>query len=135
MQWESAATAITVSLLQKQRSSRNAYRSVPHKSLLGKLGRLQAYFRDMGSISLFAYAIGTLRRVLLFYLFCENRKNRKDSNIMKKTVHSALGILLSLLFVVCLVSCGNTVNATGVWEKATYLKNAEFGKGTGGGVG
>ena len=83
----------------------------------------------MGSISLFAYAIGTLRRVLLFYLFCENRKNRKDSNIMKKTVHSALGILLSLLFVVCLVSCGNTVNATGVWEKATYLKNAEFGKG------
>ena len=48
---------------------------------------------------------------------------------MKKTVHSALGILLSLLFVVCLVSCGNTVNATGVWEKATYLKNAEFGKG------
>ena len=84
----------------------------------------------LGAVSPFiAYAIGTLRRVLLFYLFCENRKNRKDSNIMKKTVHSALGILFSLHFVVCLVSCGNTVNATGVWEKATYLKNAEFGKG------
>lgn len=48
---------------------------------------------------------------------------------MKKTVYSILSVLLSLVFVFCLVSCGNTVDKTGLWENATYLKDKEFGKG------
>ncbi len=36
---------------------------------------------------------------------------------------------LALLFVVCLVSCGNQVDKTGLWENAKYLKDTEFGTG------
>ena len=48
---------------------------------------------------------------------------------MKKTVYSITSVLLSIVFVFCLVSCGNTVDKTGLWENATYLKDKEFGKG------
>ena len=47
---------------------------------------------------------------------------------MKKTVRSTALIILSLIFVVCLVACGN-VDKTGVWENATYTKDTEFGNG------
>jgi hypothetical protein len=58
--------------------------------------------------------------------FC---KKRKDNKKMKKTVKSIISILLSLVFIVTLVSC-NQVDATGLWENATYLKDMEFGEGS-----
>ena len=47
---------------------------------------------------------------------------------MKTTIKSTILAILSLVFIVCLVSC-NTVEKTGVWENATYLNDAEFGNG------
>ncbi|MBR3894100.1 MAG: DUF4430 domain-containing protein [Clostridia bacterium] len=47
---------------------------------------------------------------------------------MKKTVVSITSLLLSLLTLLCLVSC-NTVDKIGVWETAVYLKDTELGKG------
>ena len=46
---------------------------------------------------------------------------------MKKTVISI--ITLTLLALICLCSCGNTVDAEGLWENATYLRDKEFGRG------
>ena len=48
---------------------------------------------------------------------------------MKKTVSSIICALLSIVLVVCLASCGNTVDAEGLWENATYRKDTELGKG------
>ena len=48
---------------------------------------------------------------------------------MKKTVQSILSLILSIVVVLCLASCGNTVDKAGLWENATYLKDKEFGKG------
>ena len=47
---------------------------------------------------------------------------------MKKTIKSTISIVLTLVFIVALVSC-DTVDKTGVWENATYLRDMEFGKG------
>lgn len=47
---------------------------------------------------------------------------------MKKTVQSTVAVVLSVLFLFCFVSC-NTVDKTGLWENATYLKDTEFGNG------
>lgn len=48
---------------------------------------------------------------------------------MKKTITSVTSIVLTLVFIFALVSCGNSVDKTGLWEKATYLKDTEFGQG------
>ena len=48
---------------------------------------------------------------------------------MKKTVHSIICALLSLVFILCLASCGNTVDKEGLWESATYRKDTTVGKG------
>ena len=48
---------------------------------------------------------------------------------MKKTVSSIICTVLSIVLVVCLASCGNTVDADGLWENATYRKDTELGKG------
>ena len=48
---------------------------------------------------------------------------------MKKTINSIICITLSLVFVLCLVSCVNKVDASGLWENATYLKDTKLGKG------
>lgn len=47
---------------------------------------------------------------------------------MKTTIKQSLSLLFALLFVVCLVSC-NKADKTDLWEKATYHKDMEFGKG------
>ena len=47
---------------------------------------------------------------------------------MTKTVKSTISIILSLIFLVTLVSC-NTVDKEGLWEDATYRKDMEFGNG------
>ena len=48
---------------------------------------------------------------------------------MKQTIRSTVSILLSLVLLLCIVSC-NTVEKTGVWENATYRKDMEFGEGS-----
>ena len=48
---------------------------------------------------------------------------------MKKIINSTVSAVLALIFTVCLVACGNTVDKSGLWENATYLKDKEFGKG------
>ena len=48
---------------------------------------------------------------------------------MKKTIHTSVSLLLAFLCVLCLASCGNRVDATGLWEDATYLSDKTFGDG------
>ena len=45
-----------------------------------------------------------------------------------KNIKSTLSLLLALTFIVCMVAC-NTVDATGLWENATYRKDMAFGEG------
>ena len=47
---------------------------------------------------------------------------------MKKVIVQTVSLVISFVFVFCFVSC-NTVDNTGVWEDATYLKDMELGKG------
>ena len=44
---------------------------------------------------------------------------------MKRTVSIALLIICLFSF----VACGESVDATGLWENATYLEDTEFGEG------
>lgn len=48
---------------------------------------------------------------------------------MNKQIKSVLALLMCLASLVCLVACFDRVDATGVWEDATYLSDKEFGKG------
>lgn len=48
---------------------------------------------------------------------------------MKTAIKNTLAIVLSVVFILCLVSCGEKVDATGLWENATYLKDTTVGKG------
>lgn len=48
---------------------------------------------------------------------------------MKKTIVSAISVILSVVCVFCLVSCAEKVDATGIWENATYLSDTTLGKG------
>ena len=59
--------------------------------------------------------------VNIFY----KRKGRK----MKKTLTSVISVVVILSFVLCLVACNEKVDATGLWENATYRSDKEFGKG------
>lgn len=49
---------------------------------------------------------------------------------MKKQIKSVVALLLCMLSIVCLVACFDKVDATGVWESATYRSDKEFGKGS-----
>ena len=58
-------------------------------------------------------------------------KNTKgNEKIMKKQIKIALALLLCLTSLFCLVACFDKVDATGVWENATYRSDKEFGKGS-----
>lgn len=48
---------------------------------------------------------------------------------MKKTITSVTSILLSVLLLLCVVSCGKNVDATDLWENATYRKDTALGEG------
>ncbi len=49
---------------------------------------------------------------------------------MKKALKSTALIILSIVFILCLASCNDTaVDKTGLWESATYTKDATVGKG------
>ena len=47
---------------------------------------------------------------------------------MKTTIRSTILVILSLACVLCLIAC-NTVDASGLWENATYRKDMSFGNG------
>ena len=47
---------------------------------------------------------------------------------MKAIIKSTACVILSIVFVFCLISC-NTVEKAGVWENATYRKDTELGSG------
>lgn len=47
---------------------------------------------------------------------------------MKTTIKNITSLALVFVLIVSLVACA-TVDATGVWENATYLKDMEFGTG------
>lgn len=49
---------------------------------------------------------------------------------MKKSVVSAISLLLSVIFIFCFVSCAEKVDATGLWESATYLSDTTIGNGS-----
>ena len=49
---------------------------------------------------------------------------------MKKQIKITLALLLCLTSLLCLVACFDKVDATGVWENATYRSDKEFGKGS-----
>lgn len=48
---------------------------------------------------------------------------------MKKTLNNILCVTLSLVFIICLASCGNTIAKEGLWEDATYRKDTTLGDG------
>lgn len=48
---------------------------------------------------------------------------------MKKTIKSTISVVLVIVCLFTLAACGNTVDKTGLWENATYLKDTEFGEG------
>lgn len=48
---------------------------------------------------------------------------------MKRLINLTLAILLAFACVISLASCGNSVDVKGLWEKAEYTSDAEFGKG------
>ena len=48
---------------------------------------------------------------------------------MKTAIKTTVSVVLSVIMVLCLFSCGEKVDATGLWENATYLKDTTVGKG------
>jgi len=48
---------------------------------------------------------------------------------MKKSIVSTVSIVLALVCLLCLASCGEKVEKTGLWESATYISDATLGKG------
>lgn len=48
---------------------------------------------------------------------------------MKKTFKSSISLILVIVLVFSFVAC-NKVDATGLWENATYLNDTEFGEGS-----
>lgn len=48
---------------------------------------------------------------------------------MKKTITSITAVILAFVLIFSFSACTEQVDKSGVWESATYLKDAEFGKG------
>ncbi len=48
---------------------------------------------------------------------------------MKKTIYSAVSVLLCLIFVFSLAACGKDKAPTGLWADAAYQEDTELGSG------
>ena len=48
---------------------------------------------------------------------------------MKKQIRSIIAIVLTLVCIVSLVSCGEKTDTDTLWENATHTKDTEFGSG------
>ncbi|MBR3879368.1 MAG: DUF4430 domain-containing protein [Clostridia bacterium] len=60
-----------------------------------------------------------------YFILLQKQKGYKK---MKKTIRSSILFILSLILLISLVSC-NTVDKSGIWEEATYLRDMTFGNG------
>ncbi len=49
---------------------------------------------------------------------------------MKKTAIKILVLILSALMILSVVSCAKKIDATGLWENATYLSDTTLGNGS-----
>lgn len=49
---------------------------------------------------------------------------------MKKSINSVISLVLALVCVFTFVACGNSEDATGLWENATYQSDTELGSGS-----
>ena len=47
-----------------------------------------------------------------------------------KQIKSTISVVLAIICLFSLVACGNSVDKTGLWEKATYNKDTQLGEGT-----
>ena len=47
-----------------------------------------------------------------------------------KQIKSTISVVLAIICLFSLVACGNSVDKTGLWEKATYTKDTQLGEGT-----
>ena len=68
-----------------------------------------------------------LKGAFIFILLMNTKHERET--VMKTMIKSTVAIVLSVAFILCLVACGEKVDATGLWENATYLRNTTVGKG------
>lgn len=112
-------------------SSRNAYRSAHVKVSWATWG--DAVMIGEGVFALTVFWYGRIPKVTISTptegtFILSFFKKQKGYIKMKKTVKASISIVLSLVFIVCLVSC-NTVKKSGLWEDATYRKDMEFGDG------
>ena len=48
---------------------------------------------------------------------------------MKKTIVSSLSVILSIICLFCFIYCEEKVEASGLWENATYLSDITLGDG------
>lgn len=100
-------------------SSRNAYRAVLVKTLLGQRRRA-----ELRGITGYPYALAPLEGRFYFILLIERKEIK-----MKKILKSSLALTLVLIMILSLASCFNTVDKSGLWENATYRRDMEFGRG------
>lgn len=47
-----------------------------------------------------------------------------------KQIKSTISVVLAIICLFSLVACGDSVDKTGLWEKATYTKDTQLGEGT-----
>ncbi len=80
---------------------------------------------DTGRVSLFwrTAPLGGCFYVILFYVY-----NIERIEIMKKTITSALSLILCLTCLFCLYGC-QSVPKEGLWEDAVYRRDTTLGKG------
>ncbi len=48
---------------------------------------------------------------------------------MKQTIKITMSLLLAVILLFCIVSCREKVDATGLWESATYRSDTTLGEG------
>ena len=59
--------------------------------------------------------------------FCKKTKGWYKT--MKTAKSTALSLILALIAILALVSCGHSVKREGLWEKADYVSDTAFGSG------
>jgi len=89
-------------------------------------GERRACFEKDTAGYLFFGASAPLEGCFYFILFCYFTVEERNNNMTKQIKITALLLVLATLF--CLAAC-NTVDATGLWENATYRRDVTLGKG------
>ena len=82
--------------------------------------------RRYGRVSLFCALSSEARFCFILFNIIKNERIKKSK--MKKNLTASISLSLALVLLLCLVSC-NTVDAEGLWERATYRRDMTFGDG------